>query len=83
MVGKLLYTNPLVSPSDYDLPYCADWSMGVWRGVQRWEAGTLDRLLEAAMRNDFMEVTTIRFICTSHHVTPRHTISHPLQCRLQ
>ena len=60
MVGKLLYTNPLVAPSDYDLPYCADWSIGAWREVHgQWRAGTLDRLLEAATRNDFMEVTTI------------------------
>ena len=60
MVGKLLYTNPLISGSDYELPYCADWSMGVWHGVHdTWEAGTLDRLLEAATRNDFVEVTTI------------------------
>lgn len=60
MVGKLLFTNPLVTSLDYDLSYCGDWSRGVWKGHEMdWEMTVLDRLLEAALRNDFMEVITI------------------------
>ena len=60
MVGKLLFTNPLVTNMDFDLSYCAEWSANEWmRASEEWERGTLDRVLDAALRNDFMEVISL------------------------
>ncbi len=55
MVGKLLYCNPLVVSSDYELSYCAERSARAM-GVER---APLDNLLLAALRKDFIEVIRI------------------------
>ena len=52
MVGKLLYTLPLVASADYDLIYAAD---GAIKAFQR-ERGAIDDILIAALRNDVMEL---------------------------
>ena len=56
MVGKLLYTDPLVSNQDYELSYCADWSRKTWQAVRMEELGDIDKLLDAAFRHDFMQI---------------------------
>lgn len=76
MVGKLLYTNPLVTNLDYDLSYCADWSLSEWAAdTEHLERGTLDKVLDAALRNDFMEVIALSrygpFPCPSPSLTVR------------
>ena len=62
-MGKLLYTCPLVMTTDYELCYTADWSrqeLARFRGEedQVTEGGdpAMDKLLLAALHNDFMEV---------------------------
>lgn len=89
MVGKLLFANPLVTSSDYDLSYCADWSRSLWGEVHTgWQAGTLDSLVDAALRNDFMEVISLcRFAFSPRPFPPYMGLilapplcpSHPLQ----
>lgn len=57
MVGKLLFTNPLVTNSDYELSCCADWSKKVWHDDT--PSADMDKLLDAAFRHDFMEIITL------------------------
>lgn len=52
MVGKLLFTMPLVVSTDYDLVFAAE---GVMTHFPR-QTGGLDDILLAALRNDVMEV---------------------------
>ena len=64
MVGKLLYTCPLVMSTDYELCYTAEWSrreLARFRGEDTDEAAgfAMDELLLAALRNDFMGVIQV------------------------
>ena len=52
MVGKLLFTLPLVASGDYDLIYAAD---GAIKTFHR-DRGAIDDILIAALHNDVMEL---------------------------
>lgn len=77
MVAKLLFTNPLVTSQDYELAYAADWSKRLWQTTPAsdWD---VDKMLDAALRHDFMEVITLsrsevtmpRPLCHTHCATP-------------
>lgn len=55
MVGKLLFTSPLVVSCDYELVYTAEGCI-TEMGVRK---AALDNFLLAALRNDFMEMLAI------------------------
>jgi nuclear pore complex protein Nup85 len=55
MVGRLLFTTPLVTSTDYDLVYSAEASMKAY-GVS---PGPLDSLLLAALRQSPLEVVSL------------------------
>ena len=58
MVGRLLYTDPLVTSQDYELSYSANWSRKTWQATPTME-WDMDKLLDAALRHDYMEIITI------------------------